>query len=316
MSQITTPTVENQDNISISLDYGTQDSRLRQPKASWYSLKSACVGIISVFEHSVEFSWDVPLSPPKPRARGNRDRIRDFSKASRRWLFKTLSRLNFRQLKEPHFVTLTYHNNFPTSPDEWKAHNKSFIQRLQRIYPDLVYFWKLEFQQRGAPHFHYFLFLPKHSPHSFAPNLDLAVHRIWLDYRNCDCIHCAAHSIHIQPITGFRKASTYLSKYMAKGDQYVPVRFPGRFWGRSANLPTRARTMILLSYSEYQQFKALCCRLLRAKGSKTAGYADQLEMNKSFWLMLDDEEADYLCRRLWEIIGKPWQYTSILCSSP
>lgn len=62
-------------------------------------------------------------------------------------------------LQLPYFVTLTYHENY-TDPAGAKKHLNTWFQRLRRIYGvDLRYFWKMEFQHRGAIHFHLALYI-------------------------------------------------------------------------------------------------------------------------------------------------------------
>lgn len=63
------------------------------------------------------------------------------------------------ELELPLFVTLTYHENF-TDTVTAKKHLNAWFQRLRRIYGhDFRYFWKMEFQRRGAIHFHLALYI-------------------------------------------------------------------------------------------------------------------------------------------------------------
>ena len=88
---------------------------------------------------------------------GPRGGIRAFSRASRRRLLRRVAQLDKRVL--PVFATLTYPAAFPAEPEEWKRHlNSVWAKRLRRIYPEAGYLWRLEFQRRGAPHFHLILY--------------------------------------------------------------------------------------------------------------------------------------------------------------
>lgn len=51
-------------------------------------------------------------------------------------------------------VTLTYPAIFPEDIGVVRGHRRAFFMRLRRAYPAAVVLWKLEFQRRGAPHYH------------------------------------------------------------------------------------------------------------------------------------------------------------------
>src|SRR5512146_128055 len=52
-------------------------------------------------------------------------------------------------------ITLTYPNEFPVSGKVCKQHLDAMLKALKRKCGDgLQYLWFLEFQKRGAPHFH------------------------------------------------------------------------------------------------------------------------------------------------------------------
>jgi hypothetical protein len=54
------------------------------------------------------------------------------------------------------WATLTYGHYFPLDGKEVKKHLYNFIRVLRYRYPGLKYWWRMEFQERGAPHFHIF----------------------------------------------------------------------------------------------------------------------------------------------------------------
>ena len=59
--------------------------------------------------------------------------------------------------ERPWFCTLTYPAEWIWDAKLWKRHLKVFSQRFLRRWPSAGFIWKLEFQQRGAPHFHPFI---------------------------------------------------------------------------------------------------------------------------------------------------------------
>lgn len=86
---------------------------------------------------------------------GQRSKVTEFSRNSRRRLARKINSTDRRE--KFIFVTLTYPENM-TDGRQGKKHLKAFLQRLRYHRPDISGFWKLEFQHRGAIHFHLMLF--------------------------------------------------------------------------------------------------------------------------------------------------------------
>ena len=81
-----------------------------------------------------------------------RGRISNFSYKSRLNLLQTLAQVKRNNL--PCFVTLTYPKDFTFEVERWKRDLMTFIKRLSRTFPEVCGIWKLEPQDRGAPHYH------------------------------------------------------------------------------------------------------------------------------------------------------------------
>lgn len=154
-----------------------------------------------------------------------RGKISGFSQRSRKRLLDYTSRIDWQGQKAV-FVTLTYPRVFP-SAKEAKKHLKAFMERVRRRFPEASGLWRLEFQKRGAPHFHILFF-----------NLE------WWDKREVqqawgEIIKYEKPFTRIELIRSWRKAMSYVSKYIAKRDSpenargfnYLPYLHAGRVWG-------------------------------------------------------------------------------------
>ena len=100
----------------------------------------------------------------KPPAK--RGKIKAFSRGSRTRLLKTVGRL--KKDKLPLFVTLTYPDDFPVTPERWRRDLAALRRRIIRQWPEAGAIWKKEFKRRKsgvnagkvAPHYHQLLWLP------------------------------------------------------------------------------------------------------------------------------------------------------------
>jgi hypothetical protein len=93
------------------------------------------------------------LSPPRRHGGGMRDRVRGFSRTSRRNLLRRLASINrsaFRAFRgQIIFVTLTYPHEYPQDPQLCKRHLKALRKRLQREYESFAAFWRWVYRGEG-----------------------------------------------------------------------------------------------------------------------------------------------------------------------
>ncbi len=197
--------------------------------------------------------------PPQPRRE-----ITGWSRKSRANMVRALCELDYREMMAsrdtPAMVTLTYPGAWEVvAPDGQtaKKHLDEFCLRYRRAWgTDLVAVWKLEFQRRGAPHFH-LMMVPPHGvsrARSDAIGFGLAF-RPWLSAVWADIVNHpdpAEYFKHLQAGTGVdfkegaratdpKRAAVYFTKhgsFAAKEYQHIvpelwrtPGCGPGRFWG-------------------------------------------------------------------------------------
>ena len=175
-----------------------------------------------------------------------RDKIKNFSKNSRKRLLKAALAVNLDKLTSNkynlYFVTLTYQSDFFRDVKDMKEIKKDlnrFNLYIRRKFSKTIpfYIWRLEFTKKGVPHFH--LLLP--SCYDFK-TLKRIISKLWVDCitANVDYdanviekMYKAATNIKSVGLKeNAKKLITYLNKYMAKIDNTsVNSDFIGRLWG-------------------------------------------------------------------------------------
>jgi len=183
--------------------------------------------------------------------------ITEWSRKSRARMFRAFSELDYDPLLErsgcPAMVTLTLPGDWLTvAPDgkEFKKLLKKLRKRWERAWDlPVLGLWKLEFQQRSAPHFHLF---------TVVPDGRTAAGRCFREWLSATWAEVVNHpdpeefANHQRAGTGVdyasglrsrdpRRIAIYFSKhglYAAKGYQNLvpeewqePGKGPGRFWG-------------------------------------------------------------------------------------
>jgi len=131
-------------------------------------------------------------------------------------------------------VTVTYGKNVPTDGKAVKKHLHNFLQKIRYHFGSFEYLWWLEFQRRGAPHFHILLTLEANKENRYL------LAELWVkatnEYKTPEMLRVHRHKKTFETIRKGDNAKRYLTWYTGKQRQkrvpknYVNV---GRFWGAS-----------------------------------------------------------------------------------
>lgn len=180
---------------------------------------------------------------PEPPIRG---KVQGFSPASRKRMIRDCARMG---QAIPIFVTLTYPEIWPSDPSVWKVHLDTFWKRVIRKNPQMGSFWRLEPQERFAPHYHLLIY-QKNGRQPFLPKKWIA--DSWAEITNGNPSACSR----VESLKSHRGGMFYAAKYCAKlpdGEYPEEWGFAGKHWGKlsKANLPwAKQYEMVLHSHME------------------------------------------------------------------
>lgn len=225
---------------------------------------------------------------------GTRKKITRFSPRSRKNLLKQLFSLSaYPNL----FCTLTYPKIYPASSDEWKRHLDNFTRELRRQFKKAWFFWKLEPQKRGAPHYHLI--------GDLGEPISIVLFRKWLAeiwYRVCgtnNIKHLQAGTQADYLTDSLGKIKSYVCKYVAKVDlaeNYPEWANPGRFWGKigERNMPAKLVNIVQLSFNEYKILKRFLRRWIKRFSHSSRRYSKRLKNIPSYNLLSDHKAVSKL----------------------
>jgi hypothetical protein len=134
--------------------------------------------------------------------------------------------MNNTKMEFKNMITLTYPKEFPSDGKKVKYHLKKFLQFMTR--QKASYIWFIEFQERGAPHFHILTdtFIEKEEvSERWYKIVDSKDEKHLLAGTKCETIR-----------KGREGMKSYMRKYVTKTEQKeVPENYRnvGRFWGKS-----------------------------------------------------------------------------------
>lgn len=159
---------------------------------------------------------------------GSRKACKGFSDRSRSSMLGYLNKALFRAVQ---MITLTYHEN-EKDPAVAKQDLRKFHERIRRKYGPLHIVWKLEFQKRGACHFHMIVF-------------DASIDTVWASVAWAGCVgdekdrHHLMYGVKVEKVISVDTSEAgviiaYVLKYTAKKDGETDDtndKFTGRCWG-------------------------------------------------------------------------------------
>lgn len=184
---------------------------------------------VTVYSNDIVVHRPAGIGNPGGSPRGE---ISNFSNNSRRRLAFVASNTSIKFVA---MVTLTYPLEFPGDGREVKRHFANFMKALRRKLGKMSYLWFLEFQKRGAPHYHILIDRPR----KVSKDFKMWVSRSW--YRivgSNDDKHLRAGT-RTENVRKGESLSRYAVKYAIKMRQKaVPEQYRnvGRFWSHSPNV--------------------------------------------------------------------------------
>jgi hypothetical protein len=187
-----------------------------------------------------------------------------FSKSARRRLLRSLAKMNQEKAGMPTLVTLTYPSEYSSDWTAWKRDFDVFWKRFHRKYENAFAFWRLEFQRRGAPHFHLLVF---HCGH-----IDKAwLSQAWYDVVSSDDTKHLKAGTRVESVRSWKGVFSYCAKYLGKvaskteGDEEVDIGEVGRTWGivnRAAYALVVDLVRMCVSDAEFYQIRRVFAGLI------------------------------------------------------
>ncbi len=176
------------------------------------------------------------------------------------------------------FVTLTY-RAAPADGARAKRDLAALQKRFMRRWPSMGAVWKLEFQKRGAPHFH-LLLVPSGEVESWDSVRDFVVES-WRAVTGSDCWPDVRTVYQVEGEEG--ALLRYLGKYLGKDAGLDPNAGDGsgagRFWGKWGALPLAVTARV-----EVGSLKRLLARAMKTevqRGELHVGWVQEVVRDKT-----------------------------------
>lgn len=229
-------------------------------------------GTVTIWDDSSAVLVETAMQLPDKEARNEKRRqnpclrsiILEYSYSSQRRAKFTLA----KTLRGTYVIegTLTYPKEFSGEPHIWKKHLENFARQFERKYAGACFFWKMERQGRGAPHFHILVF--------GIENTDGALFglRSWCSsewYR----IVGSGDIKHLRAGTSFSRIRhrnglfSYVSSYLGKNDQHWNGESVGRYWGIKMRkfLPVGRAKRVCIGGRQLTVFNRICRKFAQSK---------------------------------------------------
>lgn len=242
---------------------------------------------ILIHERGLEFQADRWKLPDLKKRYGTRSGVTEFSSASRRRLTQLFSRVRHSGLNAPLFVTLTYHYSYFKKKRNFYPDLNTFLQYLRDQKPGWVYIWRLEFQERGAPHWHLILWPPLHYSKKKQESHLLDMRKAWHRIADPTSKVHLKYGFHAKPVESYRKAFSYVSKYTAKESKFEDVQYTGRRWGYSRSLPIKPLAEIEITLETFICLRRFVRKLMTSRRKCSEWFKMRLAENSDLYVYVD-----------------------------
>jgi hypothetical protein len=222
-----------------------------------YSPKLQKIVTLSVYNNSIKIcNGEKKTSNSKPPIRVSQD-IKKFSNNARRRFIRKLAHINLQVYAKPIFVTLTYHNVLPKSNTELKSHLDKYLQFLRTYTYKFEYVWRLEFQKRGAPHFHIILFPKKGYDNKDYQKWKRDLPAFWRKTIGEWDSSMQLYAVDVQKLDGKKNIFFYLSKYAAKESDVLVDDYKGRMYGFSSTIILKPLLHLEITLQDFERLRKI-----------------------------------------------------------
>jgi len=251
-----------------------------------------------MYQHGVRVAACDPKGPPRAAVNEGRGEITGFSRKSRRRLIERMIRLQSDRLSKPLFLTLTYHHAHEADDHEPQENLNAFLQACRRRWPSMEYIWRIEPQERGAPHFHVILWLRRQNGDFDTRQARSWITETWHRLADPTSIDHLRHGVEVREVDSHRQASYYVSKYCAKEEGEDSWTYQGRRWGCSRSLPLKGEYTIWMSRDGAYRLRQLVRALMVERQGGESQWTKSLAEDDSHLIGLDPSEAVRLIRQV------------------
>lgn len=241
---------------------------------------------IIIYNNIVEIKTARP-NPSNPNNTTKKNRvIKKFSQNSRRRLSNNLGKIRFELYNLKILCTLTFHEKFPLEKSSLKKLVDNFNKSLKRFDEGLEYIWKLEFQKRGAPHFHYILLSKNNYSLEKKKKLNQFLRETWIRLVADDSEDFKKHSLDFREIYNDAKTVNYLLKYVGKIDESTDNIELGRYWALSNKIDFSPLRVVNVDEDFYESLRIILLRYIKQKYKINENDFERIKINNSFSVAL------------------------------
>lgn len=212
-------------------------------------------------------------------------------------MMKLLGKVHYQSYGTPIFLTTTFHNIGPSNRLELKKILDNYIKSLHKLKFNFHVIWRLEFQKRGMPHFHFILLPLTQLDVNQTESLKRNVKVRWFRYLKDYSYFSHLYSCKFIPVYDMRSVSSYLSKYMAKCDLDSNVRSYGRFWGYTRALKLKPYATFKFPLKFYMKIKKIICDHLKQRMQMDSIFDDNFDSLNGIEIFLRPDELLELFRQ-------------------
>lgn len=272
----------------LTSDFGREMDERKQVARAKYGLVYPAISrhaFVRVYAGMTKVTMPFYRKPPeKPPQRGI---IHGMSAKSRKRMLEGIAQWSNFDIGRAYFVTITYHEEYGVHFSAWKRDIELLEKRMKRSFSEMGGLWKLEFQTRGAPHFH----LLVSGVDAVQSEMVEWVTKNWAEIAHSTSEYKGKYATNVRRVYSLRHAMHYCAKYMTKdvplyvnpdSDGVLEPIPTGRIWAFFGKVNREPIVEFLTSPKQAKQWRVGVITFLVKRGSRFADRLSRMDENRSW----------------------------------
>jgi len=226
-----------------------------------------------------------------------RSTVQTFSHASARRMKNFLSEISYKSYPTKFFFTCTFHNIYPLDKEGLHSYLIKMVKAIEYHFEECSIIWRIELQEREAPHFHFIVLFPYKRSSKEVIILGGRLKRIWGNLTKKINYFSYTAGSDLRQLYTVDKVMSYISKYMAKKTTTEVPRGLGRLWGYRNEFLKQEGTTQEISEEEFKILQSIIIKDFEKANLLSEQFLIYLQSSEQIVLFLSSKQiAVYLAR--------------------
>lgn len=223
-----------------------------------------------------------------------RGRVTRFTAKSRLHMIQMIASIRLNELSSCMWISLTYHLEVPADRETIIAHQRAWFERVRRMHPTIQYVRRIDWQERGAVHWHLLAWTAPGDQHWNTFHDRMRIKAAWHAIAEPASLDHELYGAKCVVADSYKAILQYVSQDAAKVGARDHPDYHGRRWSNSYGLPRKPVRIGLTEFQAYRRLRRACKLLGRLRGASQAWLYQADREHATLTILTGEGEAERL----------------------